>query len=129
MNHLAFYALIAFSAAVVILVAALMTLSYYLGPRHRTTPVADSPFESGIVPADDSHPRFSVKFYLIAMFFVIFDLESVYLFAWSVAVREAGRAGLAEALIFVIVLLAALAYLWRIGALEWANRPVRRRGG
>jgi NADH-quinone oxidoreductase subunit A len=67
-----------------------------------------------------------VQFYLVAMFFVIFDLETVYLFAWAVAARATGRTGLVEALIFVIVLLAALAYLWRSGALEWGKAQ---RGG
>lgn len=129
MDALSLYSLLLYSIAVCVLVMALLAISHYLGPRHRRNPAADAPFESGIVPADESHPRFSVKFYLIAMFFVIFDLESVYLFAWAITAREAGRAGLVEALIFIIVLLAALAYLWRIGALEWANSPARRKGG
>ena len=63
--------------------------------------------------------RFSAKFYLVAMFFVIFDLEAVFLFAWAVAVRETGWAGYVEVLLFITVLLATLAYLWRVGALDW----------
>jgi NADH-quinone oxidoreductase subunit A len=63
--------------------------------------------------------RFPAKFYLVAMFFVIFDVEAVFLFAWAVAVRETGWAGYAEVLLFITVLLATLAYLWRVGALDW----------
>ncbi|WP_106476575.1 NADH-quinone oxidoreductase subunit A [Phytohalomonas tamaricis] len=82
----------------------------------------DTPYESGIVPAGDAHQRFSVKFYLVAMLFVIFDVEALYLFAWAVSVRESGWAGFVEASIFIIVLLVGLVYLNRIGALTWAPR-------
>ena len=77
-------------------------------------------FESGVVGAGDTRLRLSAKFYLVAMFFVIFDLEAVFLFAWAVSVKESGWPGFIEATIFIGVLLASLVYLWRIGALEWA---------
>ena len=64
----------------------------------------------------------SARFYLVAMFFVVFDLEAVFLFAWAVAAREVGWAGYWEVLIFIGVLMAALMYLWRVGALDWATR-------
>ncbi len=64
--------------------------------------------------------RLSVKFYLIAMFFVIFDLEAVFLFAWAIAWRESGWRGYVEAVVFVGILVAALVYLWRMGALDWS---------
>ena len=66
--------------------------------------------------------RFSAKFYLVAMFFVIFDVEALYLFAWSVSVRESGWVGFIEATIFISLLLVGLVYLWRIGALDWAPK-------
>ena len=66
--------------------------------------------------------RFSAKFYLVAMFFVIFDVEALYLFAWSVSVRESGWVGFIEATIFITLLLVGLLYLWRIGALDWAPK-------
>lgn len=106
---------------VVALVATLVTLSYFLGERHSAR-AADEPFESGVVTVGDAHLRLSAKFYLIAMFFVIFDVEALFLYAWAVALREAGWAGYAEALIFVAVLAAALAYLWRLDALDWGPR-------
>jgi NADH:ubiquinone oxidoreductase subunit 3 (subunit A) len=63
----------------------------------------------------------SAKFYLVAMFFVIFDLEAIFIFAWAVAVRETGWAGYGVASTFIVVLLAALGYLWRVGVLEWGR--------
>tara|TARA_R110001606_G_scaffold1937_5_gene7640 strand:+ start:1173 stop:1538 length:366 start_codon:yes stop_codon:yes gene_type:complete len=82
----------------------------------------NAPFESGVVPTGDAHLRFSAKFYLVAMLFVIFDVEALYLFAWAVSVRESGWAGFIEATIFISILLAGLFYLWRVGALEWAPK-------
>lgn len=70
--------------------------------------------------------RLSAKFYLVAMFFVIFDVEALYLYAWSTSIRESGWTGFIEATIFIVVLLAGLVYLVRIGALDWA--PVRSKG-
>ena len=80
------------------------------------------PFESGIDSVGNARLRFSAKFYLVAMFFVIFDVEALYLFAWSVSVRESGWVGFIEATIFITLLLVGLLYLWRIGALDWAPK-------
>jgi NADH-quinone oxidoreductase subunit A len=80
----------------------------------------NEPFESGVVGQGGARLRFSAKFYLVAMFFVIFDVEALFLYAWAVAVREAGWAGFVEAVIFIFILGASLVYLWKIGALEWA---------
>lgn len=85
----------------------------------------NEPFESGIVPTGGAHLRLSAKFYLVAMLFVIFDIEALFLFAWSVSARESGWAGFIEASVFIAILLAGLVYLWRIGALDWA--PAGRR--
>ena len=81
-----------------------------------------SPYESGIVSEGSARVRFSIKFYLIAMFFVIFDLEAVFIFSWAVAVREVGWAGYLEILFFVAILVATLVYLWRLGALDWGPK-------
>jgi len=85
------------------------------------------PFESGIVSVGGARLRLSAKFYLIAMFFVIFDIEALFLYAWSVSVRESGWPGFIEVLIFVLVLLVGLIYIWRIGALDWSSETRRRR--
>src|SRR5580704_6539466 len=111
---------------VIVLVAAILCVSYLLGQRH-SEPATGQPFEGGIVSEGSAHVRFSVRYYLVAMFFVVFDLEAVFLFAWAVAARELGWAGYCEVLLFVAVLAAALIYLWKIGALDWAREPRRSR--
>jgi NADH-quinone oxidoreductase subunit A len=116
--------LIIYFVAVLAVTGIMLGGAYFLGQRH-TAKAADEPFESGVVPAGDVHIRFSIQFYLLAIFFVIFDMESVFLFAWSVALRESGWAGFIEALIFIGVLLAALVYLWAVGALDWRTRRQR----
>ncbi len=103
----------------------MMGLSFVLGQRHRERETGQ-PYESGIVATGTARIRFDVKFYLVAMFFVVFDLESLFIFAWAVSVRESGWAGYIEALIFIGVLVAALAYLWRLGALDWASGKTAR---
>ena len=109
-------------AAVVIIVAGILTLSYVLGEKHKQRTTGE-PYESGMPPTGSARLRFDVKFYLVATFFVVFDLEAVFLFAWAVAARELGWAGYIEVTVFIGVILAALVYLWRIGALEWGSQP------
>jgi NADH-quinone oxidoreductase subunit A len=116
-----------YAALVLGLVGAMLGLSYVLGQRHHDRST-DFPYECGILSEGSARVRLSAKFYLIAMFFVIFDLEAVFLFAWAVAVREAGWVGYAEAFIFIFILLVALGYLWRVGALEWGSGRFRRLG-
>lgn len=106
--------------AVVIIVSVMLVLSSLLGERHREKQT-DEPYESGIVSTGTARGRFDIKFYLIAMFFVIFDLEAVFIFAWAVSIRENGWQGYGEMLVFIGVLTATLVYLWRIGALEWSS--------
>ncbi len=105
-------------AAVIALVTAMLVVSWLLGPRHHD-PATGTPFESGIVSVGSARVRISAKFYLVAMFFVIFDLEAVFVYAWAVAGRELGWSGYWEIVIFIGVLLIALVYLWRTGALDW----------
>ena len=102
----------------------MLVFSVLLGVKARRNPVKDSPYECGMAPQGEGSTRFSVKFYLVAMLFVIFDLEAVFIFAWAISFREVGWAGYIEVLIFIGILLAALAYLWRVGALDWS--PPRR---
>ncbi len=112
-------------AVVLLLVAGMIGLSYVLGEHHRDRATGD-PYESGIVSTGSARLRISAKFYLIAMFFVVFDLEAAFIFAWAVALREAGWSGYIEALIFIAVLVATLVYLWREGALDWGPARIRR---
>lgn len=112
-------------ALVGFITAAMLVLSFVLGQKHHDRST-DSPYESGILSEGSARVRFSARFYLVAMFFVIFDLEAVFLYAWAVAAREAGWTGYWEVVIFIGVLAATLAYLWRVGALDWGS--VRRNG-
>lgn len=111
-------------AIVCFLAVAMLSLSYVLGQRHYDR-ATGSPYESGIVSEGTARVRLSAKFYLVAMFFVIFDLEAVFLFAWAVSVREAGWFGYFEVVVFVGILIATLAYLWRVGALDWRSGQQR----
>ncbi len=113
--------LLGYAAAVLLLVTVMIGLSWVLGERHRET-ATGQPYEGGVAPTGSARVRLSVKFYLIAMVFVVFDLEAVFLFAWAVAARELGWAGYVEMVVFVAVLVAALAYVWRLGALDWSAR-------
>ena len=118
--------LVVYFGFVIFLVSAVLFASYLLGPRH-SEPATGEPYEGGIVSEGSARVRVSVKYYLIAMFFVVFDLEAVFLFAWAGAVRELGWAGYCEVLGFVAVLFATLIYLWKIGALDWTRSPRQRR--
>jgi NADH-quinone oxidoreductase subunit A len=105
-------------AAVLILIGGMLGVAYLFGagPRKRPTAV---PYESGMAPTGTARIRFNVLFYLNAIFFVIFDLETMFIVAWAIAFRSAGWAGYIEILIFIAVLVISLVYLWRLGALDW----------
>lgn len=103
-------------------VIGMLGLSYILGQRHRERATGE-PYESGMLPTGSARLRFDVKYYLVAMFFLIFDLETVFVVAWAIAFRELGWMGYIEILIFIGVLLAGLVYIWRLGALDWRTPP------
>lgn len=107
--------------AAVTLCGLMIGLAAFLGGRAYGRS-KNKPFESGVDSVGSARLRFSAKFYLIAMFFVIFDVEALFLFAWSVSVRESGWLGFIEAATFIVLLLVGLIYLWRIGALDWAPK-------
>src|SRR5262249_38276257 len=87
----------------------------------------NDPFESGVVSASPERLRLSAKFYLVAVFFVIFDVEALYLYAWAISLKESGWAGFIEATTFIAFLVVSLYYLARIGALDWAPQARKRR--
>ena len=113
------------------LVFAILVLNALLGPK-RHGAVKDSPFECGSVPVDTPRKRVSVRYYVVAILFVVFDIEAVFLFPWAVLYREMlsspifGAIALAEVLLFVGTLAFGLWYVWGKGALDWASEP---RGG
>jgi NADH-quinone oxidoreductase subunit A len=100
-------------------------LSYVVGQRH-TDRETNFPYESGIKTTGSARVRFSARFYIVAMLFVIFDLEAVFLFAWAVGAKTLGMPGYWGFLVFVAVLGVGLIYEWRMGALDWIHPPKRR---
>ncbi len=123
--------LLGFVALNAVLIVGLSTLVM----RRRPTPVKDSPYESGIPPLGDARERFSVKFYMVAMLFIIFDIETVFMIPWAVYYRQLSCAvpmisdacpvgqvsffGLGEMLVFMAILVVGFVYVWQKGALQW----------
>ena len=118
--------LLVYFAFVMVLVAAVLAVSYLLGQRH-SDPATGDPYEGGIVSEGSAHVRFSMRYYQVAIFFVVFDLEAAFLYAWAGAAREIGWAGYWGMVLFVATLAAALLYIWRAGALDWWNKTDRSR--
>jgi NADH-quinone oxidoreductase subunit A len=108
------------------LAAGLLTASYALGKRVRNK-FKDMPYESGITPTGDARHRFSVKFYLVAMLFILFDIEAIFLYPWVVVYRELRMFAFVEMLVFVIMTLSGFFYIWKKGALDWAEPDRSRR--
>jgi NADH-quinone oxidoreductase subunit A len=107
------------------LAAGLLSASFMLG-KHVRNRVKDIPYESGITPTGDARHRFSVKFYLVAMLFILFDIEAIFLYPWVVVYRELRMFAFVEMLVFVIMTLSGFFYIWKKGALDWAE-PARSR--
>jgi NADH-quinone oxidoreductase subunit A len=115
--------------------AVMMLALSHLTLRPRPTPVKQTPYESGIPPLGDAHERFSVKFYMVAVLFILFDIETVFMIPWGAYYRQlscgvalvnnacpAGNMslfGLVEMLVFILILLVGFIYVWKKGALQW----------
>jgi len=98
--------------------AIIVALSHFLSP-FRPTPTKTAAYESGMTPITDARERFSVKFYLVAILFIVFDIETIFLIPWGVQFRELGVFGFVEMLVFMGVLLVGFIYIWKKGALQW----------
>ena len=96
----------------------MLVASHIFSPR-RPTPQKEMPYESGMIPLGDTRARFSVKFYMVAISFIVFDLETIFLLPWAVQMRELGWSAFLAMLMFVIVLAVGLLYEWKKGGLEW----------
>ena len=114
-----------YASLVLAVVVTMLGLSFFLGQKINRK-YKNTPFESGIISVGSAQFRTSVHFYLTAILFIIFDLEVVFLFAWAVAVEQAGWPGFIEISVFIFILIVALVYLWRIGALDWRTETQRR---
>jgi NADH-quinone oxidoreductase subunit A len=100
-----------------------ITLSSVLGPR-KPTPEKLAPYECGMPPVGDARERQSVKFYLVAMIFLLFDIEVAFLYPWAMALRDLGWMGFVQMVLFILLLLAGYVYVWRKGALDWGNEHI-----
>jgi NADH-quinone oxidoreductase subunit A len=111
------------SLGVLFLFAGVIVLSFLLvarllGPK-QSSPVKDEPFESGNPPRGDARIRFPIQFYLVAMLFLIFDIEVVFLYPWAILLRELGMQGLAVMGVFLFLLTVGFVYEWKKGAMDW----------
>lgn len=109
-----------------------LVVAFFLSPR-KPDRVKDAPYECGVDPVGDARLRHSIRFYVVAMLFIIFDLETVFLYPWAVTFRQLGLFGLVEMLVFIAILMVGLLYVWRRGALDWSEqvepaRPVMNAG-
>lgn len=118
MLHPEAFAVLLFGALTVIVGGAVLLLSELLGPRRRD-PEKTTVYECGVPLLDTAHQPFTVKFYLFAILFILFDIETVFLFPYAVLHRELGMFGLLEMMFFLVVLGLGLVYCWKRGALEW----------
>jgi NADH-quinone oxidoreductase subunit A len=105
-------------ALAVLIAAAMIIVSRFLGPQN-PEPLKLQPYECGMTPIGGARVRFSVKFYLIAMLFILFDVEAIFLYPWAVVHRYLGWFGLVEMAIFILILLVGYVYIWKRGAFEW----------
>jgi NADH-quinone oxidoreductase subunit A len=101
------------------LAAGLIGASALLGKRAKS-PLKDTPYESGMAPVGSARERFSVKFYLVGMIFILFDIEAVFLYPWAVVYRDLKLFAFAEMFIFVALILVGFFYVWKKGALDWS---------
>src|SRR5579864_7052610 len=119
------YPEIYFPVLVQVLIAAglasvLILASTLLGKRARS-PLKDTPYESGMAPVGSARERFSVKFYLVGMIFILFDIEAVFLYPWAVVYRELKMFAFAEVFVFVALIMIGYFYVWKKGALDWST--------
>jgi NADH-quinone oxidoreductase subunit A len=107
-----------YGIAVLVIVVGMLVVSYLLGERHKD-PATNEAYESGILATGSARILFPIHFYIIAMFFVIFDIEAVFIIAWAISIKALGWSGYMAILLFIGILLCILFYEWKIGALDF----------
>jgi len=117
-DNIVLWPLVVYGAIVCSLIGAILGLSYFLGGRHNER-ATNEPYEGGIVSQGSARLRFSSQFYMIAMLFVIFDVETIFIFTWAIAFNELGWLGFAGVFTFMALLIIVLIYEWRMGALDF----------
>jgi NADH-quinone oxidoreductase subunit A len=121
-----FLPLVLYTAAATLLIGLLLVAAWWLGAKSRTA-AKEIAYESGVIPTGTARLAYPVPFYLVAIFFIVFDVEAVFIFAWAVAWDELGLIGLLHITFFIVVLLLGLAWLWIKGGLEWGPQKAVRR--
>jgi NADH-quinone oxidoreductase subunit A len=120
-----FYHLLVYTVIAVTLIGGLLLAAWWLGAK-RTAPGKGTPYESGVEPSGSARLAWPVPFYLVAIFFIIFDVEAAFIFAWAVAWEPLGMTGLVQISVFIIVLAAGLVWLWLKGGLDWGPSASRK---
>lgn len=108
-----------------VIAGAIVTLSYFIG-QHKPNRAKVSPYECGVQPIGDARERFSVKFYMVAMLFILFDVEAVFLYPWAVVLRELKMFGFWEMMVYIGIFLVGLFYVWKKGVLDWGLTASKR---
>lgn len=121
-----FYQILIYTVISITLIGLLLTAAWWLGAKHRSL-VKDLPYESGIVPSGSARLAWPVPFYLVAIFFIVFDVEAAFIFTWAVAWDILGVLGVFQITIFIIILAAGLIWLWLKGGLDWGPSMIARR--
>ena len=117
-----YFAFVVFLVAVAGFVVTMLLFASYLGPKNRTR-TKQIPFECGSVPVGDiREQRFNVRFYLVAVLFILFDVEIVFMYPWALVIKEIGWAGFTQMTVFVMILVVAFVYEWKKGILDWNRR-------
>ncbi len=104
---------------------AIVVLSWFVG-QHKPNRAKLSPYECGVAPVGDARERFSVKFYMVAMLFILFDVEAVFLYPWAVVLRELKMFGFWEMIVYIGIFLVGLFYVWKKGVLDWGLSASKR---
>jgi NADH-quinone oxidoreductase subunit A len=122
----AFYELGIYTVITVALIGVLLFAAWWLGDKRHSS-AKSMPYESGVIPTGNARLAWPVPFYLIAIFFIVFDVESAFLFAWAAVWEQLGRVGLVQITVFIVILAAGLVWLWLKGGLDWGPSANRRR--
>ena len=122
-----FWPILIYGLLVFILIGGMIAVSYLLGEHHKR-PAKDEPYESGIKPTGSARLRYGIRYYLVGIFFILFDIEAAIVYAWAVAFRETGWTGYIEVTVFIITLAMGLVYIWKLGGLDWSPGSYKRSG-
>ena len=127
-NYFARYIPLLIQIVVAMGLAGVMILLSYLVGKHKWTPAKNSPYECGIQPTGDAQQRFSVKFYMVAMLFILFDVEAIFLYPWAVILRDLKMFGFLEMLVYIAIVLVGFFYIWKKGVFDWGKTTSTTRG-